>query len=201
MKESFQKSITKQELDLLPIWSFPGKIILIREENMANNAVQALFERDCLGFDTETRPAFRKGQYYQPSLVQLATDEEVYLFQLQFCGIDPLIPLFMRDTPIKACLGVREDVRKLQGLEKFMDRGFIELADGARALGIKDGSLRKLSGILLGLRISKREQTSNWAKSDLSERQLRYAATDAWVSLKVHRRMQELIKIDAKPCE
>jgi ribonuclease D len=121
----------------------------------------------------------------------------VYLFQLPLCGVHPLLPIFTADFPTKVCVGIREDVRKLQALEKFVGRGFVELTDGTRALGIGDGSLRKLCGNLLGVRISKREQTSNWAKLDLTEKQLRYAATDAVIGLKIHRRTQELLNAGA----
>lgn len=191
---TIRRKLSSQDVDALPLWHYAGKIILIRDAGEAKLAVQNLLKQDYLGFDTETRPTFRRGQRYDPSLVQVAEEDVVHLFQLAACGgLRPLLPLFMAAKPVKICLGIGEDLRRLQIMEKFPANGFVELLDSVRPLGIVDGGLRKLCANLLGLRISKKEQTSNWARPDLTERQLRYAATDAWVSRKIFLAARELL--------
>ncbi|MDR3117449.1 MAG: 3'-5' exonuclease domain-containing protein 2 [Puniceicoccales bacterium] len=190
---TIHKKLSPQDLASLPLWQYAGKIILIRDGKEAERAVELLLGEECLGFDTETRPTFQRGQYHDPALVQVALEDVVYLFQLVPCGgLQPLLPLFTAAVPAKICLGVEEDLRRLRTVKKFTGRGFVELLDCVRPLGILDGGLRKLCANLLGVRISKREQTSNWARQDLTERQLRYAATDAWVSRKIFLVAREL---------
>jgi ribonuclease D len=182
-----RQRLSHGDLEALPLWSYPGKIIFPRDGEEVRRAVEVILAEEYVGFDTEARPAFRKGQHYDPSVVQMATGELAYVFQLSACGgLKPLLPLLERENLKKVCIGVREDVRRLQKLQKFDGRGFLELTDYTYPLGIRDGGLRKLAANLLGVRISKKEQTSNWARAEMSERQLRYAATDAWVSRKIY---------------
>ena len=185
----------KQFVESLPLWNYDGKIILVRERVEGEKIVKKLLSETVLGFDTETRPAFRRGQHFDTAIVQLAVADIVYVFQLKHCGgVEVLVPLFETASPVKVCLGVGDDVKHLMAIRKFSPVGFVELTDATRPLAIVDGSLRKLCAILLGVRISKREQTSNWAKETLTESQLRYAATDAWVSRRIY---EEAIRLRA----
>jgi ribonuclease D len=193
LPQTISRSIDRHGLEALPLWRYEGKIILLRDGDSAREAVEKLRRERHLGFDTETRPSFRKGQHYDPALVQLAAADAVYIFQLPLCGgVECLFPLFESERPLKVCLGVADDVRHLRAVVDFAPRGFLELGDVAKMLGVEDRSLKKLCGNLLGVRISKKEQTSNWAREELTEGQLRYAATDAWVGRRIYEVALEL---------
>ncbi|MDR2668044.1 MAG: 3'-5' exonuclease domain-containing protein 2 [Puniceicoccales bacterium] len=191
-----RRSADKQFVESLPLLGYGGKIILLRDRVEAEKAVEKLLREEVLGFDTETRPAFHRGQHYDTAIVQLSTADLAYIFQLKYCGgVDVLLPIFEAKSPLKVCIGVADDVKRLMEIRKFSQSGFVELTDVTKPLGIVDGSLRKLSAIVLGIRISKREQTSNWAKEVLTDSQLRYAATDAWVSLRIY---EEALRLGAE---
>jgi ribonuclease D len=195
-QSSIMQSIDRDTLDSMPIWRYEGDIFFMKDQNSAREMIKLLLSYDCLGFDTETRPAFRKGQHYDPSLVQFAADDFVTIFHLPTCGgINCLIPIFEAEHPLKVCVGVADDVRHLQKMQQFSANGFVELTTTTEALGVQDRSLRKLCGIFLGVRISKKEQTSNWAKTPLTDNQLRYAATDAWVSRKIYEVAEHMLSI------
>jgi ribonuclease D len=190
----FAKSVEVSKTSMLI-----GELAKILKQNGIDMGQNRLFEtlrkEEYLGFDTETRPAFHRGQHYDPALVQVATADAVHIFQLKFCGgVAVLRPLFESEFSKKACLGVADDVRQLRAVQDFEPRGFVELSDATKALGVADCGLKKLCANLLGMRISKREQTSNWAREELTEGQLRYAATDAWVSLLVYEVALELAR-------
>lgn len=166
--------------------SYDGPIHLLNTEAEAEEAAGKLLKETLLGFDTETRPAFRKGESYDPSLLQLANETDVYLFQIQLCGLTPnLIKILSSPDIIKAGVALERDVSELQALEPFEPDGFVELATAAKEAGIKNLGLRGLTAILFGFRISKKEQVSNWARTELTKSQQIYAATDAWLGRKI----------------
>ncbi|MDR2577140.1 MAG: 3'-5' exonuclease domain-containing protein 2 [Puniceicoccales bacterium] len=180
-------AIDRTMLENLPLWRYEGKILFLNDPHAAKKIIPQLLHCDYLGFDTETRPAFHRGQYYDPSLVQVASEEYVVIFQLSACGgIPTLKEIFEAERVLKVCVGVADDVHHLQKMQPFAARGFVELSAVTEELGVRDRGLRKLCANFLGVRISKKEQTSNWAKFPLTEDQLRYAATDAWVSRKIY---------------
>jgi ribonuclease D len=179
--------ISKAEINELPIRQYEGPIILCSTPEAAESAAQKLLTETLLGFDTETRPAFHKGESYDPSLLQLATENEVYLFQIQLSGITPsLVKILSRPDIIKAGVALDRDVSELQAVVHFKPAGFVELSTHAKEAKIKNLGLRGLTAILFGFRISKKEQVSNWARKELSESQQTYAATDAWLGRQIY---------------
>jgi ribonuclease D len=182
-----KKHITKAEINELPMRQYEGPIHLCRTAEEAEAAAAKLQQETLLGFDTETRPAFRKGESYDPSLLQLATEKAVYLFQIQQCGLTSgLIRLLSSPDIIKAGVALDRDVSELKEMAHFEPAGFVELATFAKAAKIKNLGLRGLTAILFGFRISKKEQVSNWARKELTESQQTYAATDAWLGRKIY---------------
>lgn len=182
-----KKHITKAEINELPMRAYDGPVLLYNSETEADEAAGKLLKENLLGFDTETRPAFRKGESYDPSLLQLATENEVYLFQIQQCGLTPnLIKVLESADIIKAGVALERDVAELQAMESFKPAGFVELATPAKQAEIKNLGLRGLTAILFDFRISKKEQVSNWARKELTESQQTYAATDAWLGRKIY---------------
>ncbi|MDD3276333.1 MAG: 3'-5' exonuclease domain-containing protein 2 [Kiritimatiellales bacterium] len=182
--------ITKDEINRLPMKQYEGSIHLIRTPEEAEQAVAELKQETLLGFDTETRPTFRVGEYYQPSLLQLATGKEVFLFQLKLTGLTAGLREVLSGSDIlKSGVSIKDDLSELRKLADFEPAGFIELATHAKKAHIKNLGLRGLAALLLGFRISKREQVSNWAKNELTESQLRYAATDAWLGREIYLHM------------
>lgn len=191
--------ITKEEINRLPMRQYEGPLHLIRTADDAERAAEKLKSETLLGFDTETRPTFRAGEYYPPSLLQLAAAGEVFLFQLRLTGLTPgLCAVLAAPEILKAGVSIRDDLKELRKLADFEPGGFVELATHAKKANVKNLGLRGLAALLLGFRISKREQTSNWARNDLSESQLRYAATDAWLGREIHLHMdrRNLIRND-----
>ncbi len=182
-----KKHITKAEINELPMRAYDGPIHLINTEAEAEAVAAKLLNETLLGFDTETRPAFRRGESYDPSLLQLATETDVYLFQLQQCGLTPgLVKVLSSAQIIKAGVALERDVDELQALKPFLPAGFVELATCAKKAQIKNLGLRGLTAILFGFRISKKEQVSNWARKELTASQQTYAATDAWLGRKIY---------------
>ncbi|MDZ8119959.1 3'-5' exonuclease [Pontiella agarivorans] len=187
-----KKHMTKAAINELPMRSYDGPIHLFNTEAEADEAAGKLLKETLLGFDTETRPAFRKGESYDPSLLQLATGSDVYLFQIQQCGLTPnLIKVLSSPNIVKAGVAIERDVAELQAMEPFPPAGFVELATPAKSAGIKNLGLRGLTAILFSFRISKKEQVSNWARQELTKSQQTYAATDAWLGRKIYLTFRE----------
>ena len=187
-----KRHITKAEINELPMQQYDGMIHLCKTAEEAEAVAKKLLKETLLGFDTETRPAFRKGESYDPSLLQLATEDAVYLFQIQQCGLTPaLLKVLSSPGIVKAGVAIDRDIAELQAVRPFEPAGFIELATCAKEARIKNLGLRGLTAILFGFRISKREQVSNWARKELTDSQMTYAATDAWLGRKIYLAFQE----------
>jgi ribonuclease D len=185
--------ITKAEINQLPMGRYEGPVHLIRTPEEAEEAAAQLQKETLLGFDTETRPAFRAGESYLPSLLQLATETDVYLFQLKQTGMtEGILNLLANEQIVKAGVSIRDDLKDLRQLADFEPAGFVELASCAKKAGIKNLGLRSMGALLLNFRISKREQVSNWARSELTPSQLNYAATDAWLGRELYLHLEKL---------
>lgn len=185
------RKISKAEINELPLIAWDGRIEILTTEDEMQSAVADLINETHLGFDTETRPCFRKGEYYPPALIQLATADCVYLFRICSIGtLKPVLPLLESDQIIKSGIGIKEDVRELKKMEPFNPGGFVEVSELTAQLGYENRGLRALAGLLLDGRISKAAQVSNWARKELDTKQIRYAATDAWISRELYVRAQ-----------
>lgn len=189
-EEAQPKSLTKDEVNALPLKSYEGPIVTVPDDASSAEACAWLAEQAVIGFDTETRPAFRKGEKYDPSVLQLGARERVYLFLLnKRFERKPLRALLADPKTLKAGVAVKRDVEELQAVIKFKPAGFIDLAKPAHAMGLQKTGLRNLTAHLLGFRISKGAQRSNWARRPLTPKQCRYAAADAWLGYRLYRTM------------
>lgn len=180
-------SITKAEINEKPLLEYTGTYSLIATDEELEKVLPILRKETLLGFDTETRPAFRKGESYLPSLLQLGGGSHVWLFQLQkLNGLNSLFTLLANPDICKTGVAIARDISELQDLHEFEPAGFEDVGVIAEKLGFRNTGLRPLSALLLGGRISKGAQVSNWATSQLSLKQQLYAATDAWVSRELY---------------
>jgi len=198
-RPGIDRKMTKEEINNLPVWRFDGPVHLIRQESEIGQAIDALSHEPIIGFDIEIRPAFKKGQSYPPSLLQLADSKAVYLFQLKPLGL-PLALRQLLSNPdiIKAGVAPAHDITKLKELHEFEAGGFVDLSDLAKELDLKNHGLRGLVAVIMGYRISKQAQTSNWSSDKLTQKQIMYAATDAWASREVYLLLKEQMNIAAK---
>lgn len=187
------QNFNKEILHTLPLQKYQGVIYVIHNQSDIKKALKVLQKETVLGFDTETRPSFKKGQHYPPALLQLASAKAVYLFPLHTPeNLECIVPLLSNPNIIKAGVAINDDIRHLQSLHTFAAKGFIDVSHLSRKLGVKHTGLRNLAGIFLQLRISKTAQTSNWARLPLTLAQINYAATDAWVSRELYMRIHPL---------
>ena len=183
----FPERLGKEHIKTLPVRAFDGKIHLITEIKDVTEAIKTLRKYPILGFDTETRPVFRKGVNHNVSLLQLSTLEEAFLFRLNHLGFpNELVALLEDSSILKVGVAILDDVRGLQRLSNFKADGFIDLADIAGDLGIVTCGLRNLAAIFLGVRISKKAQLTNWERPVINSKQSLYAATDAWICLEMY---------------
>ena len=128
-----------------------------------------------------------------PLFIQLAVADQVYLFRLNKCGFcTPIRQLLENKQIFKIGVGIRDDIRNLGKTHNFTPASFIELQEYAEHFGITDKSFSKLMAIIFKVRISKRQQVTNWEAPQLSEAQLRYAATDAWGALRMYQELTSL---------
>lgn len=187
----YQTYVTPEEVNELPLTYYGGKIVLITKKEDVKAAVEEIEQHKVVGFDTETRPTFKKGQFYHVSLMQVGIPDKVFLFRIMDTGLTPDLIRFLSDPEIlKVGVGLHDDVIGLQKIEPFEPGGFTELHNYVADLGVKNTGLRKLAAILLSIRISKSQQTSNWENPRLSQNQIRYAATDAWVCLEMYNELE-----------
>ena len=194
MKKIYSK-YDKTKIKDLPRVTFQGRIIIVLTEAEAEKAVDYLLKADILGFDTETRPNFKKGKQNVVSLLQVSTHDTCFLFRLNRFGLCPAVVRLLEAEGVKKVgLSWSDDVRALHGLGEFTAKGFFELQDHMKELGVEDMSLAKLYANLFGQRISKREQLSNWEADVLSTKQQDYAATDAWACVMLYEEYVRLKK-------
>ncbi len=190
MDKKYKENITNEELNEMPVGCFMGEIVVVTDETVAENACAFLSSQKIIGFDTETRPSFTKGVTNKMALLQLSGDERAFLFRLnRMALVKPILRLLENENVLKIGAAVRDDIRGLQKFRRFTPRGFVDLQTIAPNYGIAEKSLRKLAGVVLGVKISKAQRLSNWEAQTLTEAQQRYAATDAWISREIYMKL------------
>ena len=206
------KNIEKKEINQLPIIAWKGPVQVLESRDEMQRAVRTILTESSnsspsiLGFDTETRPSFVKGEWFPPALVQIATVDTVYLFRIaKLEGNDklcPLIPLFESPLLFKVGVSIAHDVRELLKIQHFSPRAFREITHMTRQLNYVPQGLRGLAALLLHGRISKAKQMTNWEKHHLTFPEITYAATDAWIGRELYtivRRQQEEQQLPTLP--
>ena len=198
----FQISISPEEIGALELASFPGEIVVIDQpDEQFFAAVRYLRRQKVLGFDTETRPTFSPDQRSSgTALLQLSGNGKAFLFRLKKLGLPrPLAAILASSAILKVGAATVDDVRGLQKIAPFKARGFVDLQSMVWEYGIRDKSVKKMTAIILGVKISKAQQLSNWEAEHLSESQQRYAATDAWVCREMYLRLRQSPKNPLTP--
>ena len=195
MKKTIYDKFDKNTISQLPTVSFPGKIVVILSEGEANRAVEYLLSCDILGVDTETRPAFRKGQHHKVSLLQVSTRDICFLFRLNYIGIPPSLIRLLSNTEVTMVgLSWHDDLCMLRRRQDFIPGTFVDIQNLIGKLGIEDMSLQKLYANLFGQKISKRQRLSNWDADVLTDKQKSYAATDAWACINLYDEIERLAR-------
>jgi len=188
---SVTRSISKEEIASLPVRRYEGKVSLVETLRELEEARADIRQERVVGLDTETRPSFKKGEVHLPCLVQAATAQAVYLFQLSRLDVFPtLVELLAKPDVVKTGVGLAHDLRQLKLVFPFAVENVIDLGVIARRRGLGQTGVRNLAGMLLGFRIPKGNRTSNWAAPRLSPAQITYAATDAWACRELYLRFE-----------
>jgi len=196
----FRTKITKDEVNLLPVVIFEGKITLVDELSKIEPAIEELRRSLVVGLDTETKPSFTRGTHHKVSLVQISTLDHCFLFRLNKTNFPPELADFLADESVrKIGLSLRDDFSGLIKHHVFKPANFVDIQTIAQSYGIMELSLQKIYAILFGKKISKSQRLSNWESPELTEQQQRYAATDAWASLQIYLQLmteKKLTKIE-----
>lgn len=198
----FKISITPEEIESLPQGCFPGEIHIIAKAGREyNRAITYLRQQTMIGFDTETRPVFEPHKpHNHVALLQLSGPDHAFLFRIQSLGMRKRLCALLSDKNIlKIGAACHDDVRGLKHYAEFKEQGFVDLQKIGWEWGIKDKSVKKMAANILGVRISKAQQLSNWEADQLSESQKMYAATDAWVCLEMYKKLLDSPKNPLTP--
>ncbi|MDS1031383.1 3'-5' exonuclease [Porphyromonadaceae sp. NP-X] len=198
----YPPKISKEEINQLPVVSFPGEIILVDKPAMVKPAIDELRKNVVVGIDTETKPSFKIGASNKVSLLQLSELERCFLFRLNLIDFPQELQDFLNDSNIKKVgLSLHDDFRLLNKRQNFHPANFVDIQHIAKSYGIMELSLQKIYAIIFGKKISKAQRLSDWEKSQLTEKQLRYAATDAWASLQIYLQLMSEPQLTPKQIE
>jgi len=180
----FRSEVTKEEINQLEVRQFEGEIRVVSDMHSFRQAIAEIKNFPVLGFDTETKPSFKKGANNKIALIQLSNSHVAWLFRVNRIGIPEAMKEFFEDEAfLKIGAGLHDDMRRMRQITAIDPAGFLDLQKYVEAFKIESKSLKKLVAIVLGYKISKSQQMSNWESDELRDPQLRYAATDAWVCL------------------
>ena len=188
-----RRNVSREEINALPIRRYEGEVRVVSAGHEAAQALADILAQTVVGFDTETRPAFRVGESYPPSLAQVATARAVYLFQVRHREVAAaLAQMLAAEHIIKAGVGLADDLKALRKIIEFAEKSIVDLGAAATRHGLKQTGVRNLTGLFLGFRIPKGTKTSNWARPRLTPQQIAYAATDAWACRELYVRFRTL---------
>ena len=194
MKKTIYTKFDKATINALPLVEYPYKINVILNEYEAERAVDYLLTCDILGVDTETKPAFRRGQNHKVALLQVATREQCFLFRLNHLGLPQSIIRLLSNRMVPMVgLSWHDDIMSLHRRAEFTPGWFIDIQDIIGNIGIEDKSLQKLYANLFGEKISKRQRLTNWEADVLSDKQKEYAAIDAWACINLYDEIMRLM--------
>lgn len=197
MKQAIQQKYNKELLKQLENETFVGRIVVVNNLIDLKKAVDYLKMQDLLGIDTETKPSFKKGHVNKVAILQIATLDTAFIFQLKFTELsDELIGLLEDEHICKVGLSLKDDIHMLRQRHGFTPGNFIDIQELVKKLGIEDMSLQKIYANLFDKKISKRKQLSNWNADILDDGQKKYAALDAVACLRIFLKVRELIKND-----
>lgn len=189
---NFSKSITKEEIAILPVEEFKGRIITIQSLSEVEKAIRFLSEVQIVGFDTETKPSFKKGTSHKVALMQISTEDTCFLFRLNCTGMPECLINFLTNKDIqKIGLSLRDDFSSLRRRISLEPAGFFDLQNYVGKFGIENVSLQKIYAILFKKKISKSQRLTNWEADVLSDAQKKYASLDAWACLKIYNLLQQ----------
>ena len=195
--DAARREISKEDVNALPVRRYEGDIVLVEDDAALQRAMDDAAAAGVVGFDTETRPAFRVGESYLPSVFQLAARDAVYVFQLKRDFSAPLKRLLEEASVVKTGVSVSGDLKGLKKLFPFDENAVVDIGLAAKHRGFRQSGVRNLAALVLGFRVPKGAKTTNWAALRLTEHQLVYAATDAWVCRELYLRFRELGYLEA----
>lgn len=181
---NYQAKISNEQLNELPFADFAGEIVVIDDKSQdLDTAVAYLKAQDVIGFDTETKPNFQPGNHRNKvALLQLSGPDKAFLFRICRRGLDRKVASILASRRIvKVGVAVRDDIRLLREMTEFRPGTFVDLQNIVGSYGIEEKSVKKMAAIILGTRVSKTQQLSNWEAPVLSAAQEKYAAIDAWI--------------------
>jgi ribonuclease D len=187
------RNVSREEVNELPIRRYEGEVRVVASAHELAPAMADILQETVVGFDTETRPAFRPGESYPPSLAQVATARAAYILQLRHPEVAAAVARVLSEERIvKAGVGMADDLKALKKLTEFSEKSIVDLGAMARREGLKQSGVRNLAGLFLGFRIPKGTKTSNWSRSQLTPQQITYAATDAWACRELYLKFRDL---------
>ena len=188
--EQYKKSIAKEDINLLELDKYNGETILVNTDAELEKACTEIEKCTIIGIDTETKPSFKKGQMNTVALLQIATDKKAYIVRLKKVKMSQrLADIFANEAIKKIGIAIFDDLKDLKKIIPFTDKSVVDLNLLAPKLGFESIGAKKLSALVLGIRISKRQQVSNWELEKLSQAQIDYAATDAWICREIYLRL------------
>jgi ribonuclease D len=188
-----RRNVSRDEINALPIRRYEGEVHVVASEHALAAALADILQESAVGFDTETRPSFRVGESYPPSLAQVATARAVYLFQVRHKPIAAAVAeVLATEHVIKAGIGLADDLKALKKVIQFTEKSIVDLGAMATRHGLRQTGVRNLTGLFLGFRIPKGTKTSNWSRPQLTRQQVTYAATDAWACRELFLRFRNL---------
>lgn len=203
MKENnFPHHIAKDLVHWMPLVAFEGETFIINTLEQVPEAVAYLNAQPMVGVDTETRPSFHRGQHFPVALVQIATEDRCYLFQLNRIGMPEELAAFFANKNVKKIgLAFKDDLAGLQRRRPFTPGNCIDVQKLVGDYGILDLGLQKIFAIIFGKKISKSQQLTNWENVVLTPEQARYASTDAWATLLIYKELMQTKKLPKKEAE